>query len=691
MKFKTFVVLAFLYVSNFTLTAQDSSKLSVTVNSEVICADGIATIVATPSLSGNYKYTWTVPDGVTNPGDVQSFTTSIEGDYTVVIKQIDFLCNLDFEANQIVSPNNYIITDESNVPCWSTTATDSQIEVWGDEFLGINAYSGNQFIELNANVKATLFQNFKINSGALTEISFAHRGRSGDEIMEVEIGPVGGPYESLGQFTDGQSWGFYQIAYTFPNTTAVDYSIRFKSILPDSSMGNLLDNISVAFSGETSDPATGSVTRITGDIPTFAQIPSICVGEILELPLTSIEGVLGTWSPEVDNTTTTTYTFTPAALECTSEITTLEIVVNPIVTPTFNVVAAICAGESLANLPTTSLNDVAGTWSPAVDNTATTTYTFTPAAEEICAASVTLEIVVNPIITPTFNDVAAICAGESLTNLPTTSLNGVAGTWSPAVNNTATTTYTFTPSSGQCAETANLDILIIPTINPIFTSINPICSGDIIEALPITSLNNVKGTWSPALNNTETTVYTFTPDIGQGCTVPSTLIITVNSIVDIAIKALVKYTVNDQIIEVLVEGGSGNYEYRMDMSPWQDSRFFNDLTPSKHIITVREKSNCSNEPTTSVVLVKYSNFFTPNGDGINDTWSPKGLEDQLDARIDIFDRYGKIIYSGALDGTGWDGFYGGKIMPATDYWFQITYLEAENTPRVLRMHFSLVR
>ena len=409
------------------------------------------------------------------------------------------------------------------------------------------------------------------------------------------------------------------------------------------------------------------------------------------LPTTSLNGVAGTWSSAVDNTATTTYTFTPAAEEICAASVTLEIVVNPIITPVFNDVAAICTGESLTNLPTTSLNDVAGTWSPAVDNTATTTYTFTPAAEEICAASVTLEIVVNPIITPTFNDVAAICAGESLTNLPTTSLNGVAGTWSPAVNNTATTTYTFTPSSGQCAETANLDILIIPTINPIFTSINPICSGDIIEALPITSLNNVKGTWSPALNNTETTVYTFTPDIGQGCTVPSTLIITVNSIVDIAIKALVKYTVNDQIIEVLVEGGSGNYEYRMDMSPWQDSRFFNDLTPSKHIITVREKSNCSNEPTTSVVLVKYSNFFTPNGDGINDTWSPKGLEDQLDARIDIFDRYGKIIYSGALDGTGWDGFYGGKIMPATDYWFQITYLEAENTPRVLRMHFSLVR
>ena len=44
--------------------------------------------------------------------------------------------------------------------------------------------------------------------------------------------------------------------------------------------------------------------------------------------------------------------------------------------------------------------------------------------------------------------------------MPTTSTNNITGTWSPAINNTATTTYTFTPTAGQCATTQTLATLI---------------------------------------------------------------------------------------------------------------------------------------------------------------------------------------------------------------------------------------
>jgi hypothetical protein len=44
------------------------------------------------------------------------------------------------------------------------------------------------------------------------------------------------------------------------------------------------------------------------------------------------------------------------------------------------------------------------------------------------------------VLTPTFNTIAPICSGAILTALPTTSNNGISGTWSPALNNTATTT-----------------------------------------------------------------------------------------------------------------------------------------------------------------------------------------------------------------------------------------------------------
>src|SRR4029450_13553150 len=122
-----------------------------------------------------------------------------------------------------------------------------------------------------------------------------------------------------------------------------------------------------------------------------------------------------------------------------------------------------CSGGILNALPTTSNNGITGTWSPALNNTATTTYTFTPTAGQ-CATTTILVITVNPNIRPTFTAVAPICSGATLAALPTTSNNGITGPWSPALNNTATTTYTFTPAAGQCATTATLTITVNPNI-----------------------------------------------------------------------------------------------------------------------------------------------------------------------------------------------------------------------------------
>ena len=58
--------------------------------------------------------------------------------------------------------------------------------------------------------------------------------------------------------------------------------------------------------------------------------------------------------------------------------------------------------------------------------------------------------------------------------LPTTSTKGITGTWAPAINNTATTTYTFTPTAGQCATTATLTITVNPNVTPTFAAVGPI-------------------------------------------------------------------------------------------------------------------------------------------------------------------------------------------------------------------------
>jgi serine protease inhibitor len=278
--------------------------------------------------------------------------------------------------------------------------------------------------------------------------------------------------------------------------------------------------------GQCATTATMTITVNPNITPTFTLVAPICNGATLAaLPTTSTNNITGTWSPALNNTATTTYTFTPTAGQCATTA-TMTITVNPNVAPVFTQVAPICNGATLAALLTTSTNNITGTWSPALNNTATTTYTFTPTAGQ-CATTATMTITVNPIITPAFTQVAAICSGADLSPLPTISTNGVNGTWSPALNYTATTTYTFTPISRQCATTTTMTITVNPNITPTFTQVAAICAGAPLAPLPTISNNGFTGTWSPAMNNTATTTYTFTPTAGQ-CATTATMTITVN-------------------------------------------------------------------------------------------------------------------------------------------------------------------
>jgi len=273
--------------------------------------------------------------------------------------------------------------------------------------------------------------------------------------------------------------------------------------------------------------------------PLFNQIPPICAGNSFTLPTVSENGISGTWSPAINNTSTTTYTFTPSNGTCATT-STMTVVVNPIITPSFNQVAAICSGDSFS-LPTVSENGISGSWSPELNFTETTTYTFTP-SNGSCTNISTMTVVVSPIVTPTFNQVTAVCSGDSFTLL-TESENGISGTWSPALNNTVTTTYTFTPSIVSCANSSQMTVVVNPRVEPIFDAFAAVCFGTDLAQLPLTSLNGINGTWFPSLNNMSTTTYTFTPN-AEVCanSINETLVINPSITNDTAITAIFNYT-----------------------------------------------------------------------------------------------------------------------------------------------------
>ncbi|HEA28855.1 MAG TPA: T9SS type B sorting domain-containing protein [Leeuwenhoekiella sp.] len=359
--------------------------------------------------------------------------------------------------------------------------------------------------------------------------------------------------------------------------------------------------------------------------------------------------------------------------------------------PIFDSVVSICEGDTLNPLPTTSNNGITGSWSPAIDNTQTTTYTFTPDSGQLARAT-TFTIEVNERVTPEFDSIMPICAGDMLTTLPTTSNNGIIGTWSPTLDNTQTTTYTFTPNAEECSISTVLIIEVNELVTPEFDSIVPICAGGTLNLLPTTSNNGITGTWSPILDNTQTTMYTFTPN-SSACTSTTQLEIIVNEIDELEIMLEVLSAPSSNFgIKANVSGGSGYYEYQLDDGFWVTSNVFNDLNDcDQYTISVRDINGCGTEASAVIQILIYPKYFTPNGDGVNERWNIKCLSYQPLAKIYIFDRYGKLLNKISPSGMGWDGTYKGKALPSNDYWFVAEYLDDLNIKKTFKSHITLKR
>ena len=277
-----------------------------------------------------------------------------------------------------------------------------------------------------------------------------------------------------------------------------------------------------------------SVVVNSNVLPIFSQLSPICIGGMITLPNTSTNGISGSWSPAINNTATTTYTFTATSGQCV-QTATMSVVVNSIVTPSFTQVSPICSGEMIT-LPTTSINGVSGSWSPSINNTATTTYTFTPTSGQ-CAQTTTMSVVVNSEIVPVFTQQGPLCSGTPIT-LPNTSTNGITGTWSPPINNSTTTTYTFTPAAGFCASEESLTVEIYPsTIISVVPTSATIDEGDSIQLTAtgagtyswtnVSSLSCVNCA-NPFANPESTTTYVVTGTDANGCESSQTVTIFVN-------------------------------------------------------------------------------------------------------------------------------------------------------------------
>jgi hypothetical protein len=240
----------------------------------------------------------------------------------------------------------------------------------------------------------------------------------------------------------------------------------------------------------------------------------------------------GTFNPNASATTSTfSYTVTGTA-PCITATSTVTVIINPQPNAGLPGSQTVCSTETdtvvLANLLTDesaggtwtratgtggTFNALAGTFITIVATNSTFTYTVT-GTPPCTAAFNTVAVFVNTAVTPTFTQIAPICLGAVAPLLPTTSNNGITGTWSPVSNNTATTVYTFTPTSGLCANSTTMTITVNPT--PYISGSPTTCIGS-----TQTYTANETGNWSSSdINIATITAHTgvLTP-LGAGTVV----------------------------------------------------------------------------------------------------------------------------------------------------------------------------
>ncbi|WP_055444144.1 gliding motility-associated C-terminal domain-containing protein [Lacinutrix himadriensis] len=95
---------------------------NVSVNSETICEGSSATIAASLSTPGNYTFQWTVPTGLPNPGNVSSFSTDIDGIYSVIVTNVDTNCNANASGAVSVNPIPIVSVNSESI-CEGSSAT----------------------------------------------------------------------------------------------------------------------------------------------------------------------------------------------------------------------------------------------------------------------------------------------------------------------------------------------------------------------------------------------------------------------------------------------------------------------------------------------------------------------------------------------------------------------------------------
>jgi gliding motility-associated-like protein len=466
-----------------------------------------------------------------------------------------------------------------------------------------------------------------------------------------------------------------------------------------------------------SNSATSSVTVNAPINPTFSQILPFCnnsvVTAVLPTNSTNLPPIPGTWNPPTVSSSTVgsqVYTFTPTNIYCANTA-TMTVITIPNVTASVNPINTLCINSVAPILQTTSTNTIPyqGTWNPPIISTSTAgifPYTFTPTPGQ-CGLPITINVTIQEVAA--FSQIPQLCQDDPNPILPSISNNtpGITGVWTPATIDSSIPgffTHTFLPNSGQCQTTVNMNITIVPAAPPSFIADN--LTG--CNPLPVnfSTINPIPGanyTWF--LNNTEigtgpNLVYTINASGYHDIILEYELsscseITTYDDYIFMENDPIASFTFNPAVISSEIEeinfvnSSIGAVSYLWDFGDNSSSTVQNTshtyTGASDNILvslTASTPLGCFDIYEMTIVVLSEAifyipNTFTPDEDEHNQLWKPiftSGF-DIYSFNLQIYNRWGEIIWETNDASAGWDGTYGidGLKVPSGIYNWTIRY------------------